>query len=127
MPFIAVDCSTLVPTLMESELFGHNKGAFTGALKSKAGLFQAANGGTIFLEEIGELPLDMQAKPGTEAFFAGNTKFLTRKLWGAANEPPYFHHGQFTTMREAILAHAGEAPQPTTPPSSSAPVLRRDK
>jgi DNA-binding NtrC family response regulator len=62
MPFIAVDCGTLVPTLMESELFGHNKGAFTGALKSKAGLFQAANGGTIFLDEIGELPLDMQAK-----------------------------------------------------------------
>ena len=62
MPFIAVDCGTLVPTLMESELFGHEKGAFTGALKSKAGLFYAANGGTIFLDEIGELPLEMQAK-----------------------------------------------------------------
>jgi len=62
MPFIAVDCGSLVPTLMESELFGHEKGAFTGALKSKAGLFYAANGGTIFLDEIGELPLDMQAK-----------------------------------------------------------------
>ena len=54
-------------------------------------------------------PLDMQAKPGSEAFFAGNRKFLTRKLWGTANEPPFFHHGQFTTMREAVLAHAGEA------------------
>ncbi|HWF40038.1 MAG TPA: sigma-54 dependent transcriptional regulator [Candidatus Acidoferrales bacterium] len=62
MPFIAVDCGTLVPTLMESELFGHHKGAFTGALKAKSGLFQAANGGTIFLDEIGELPLEMQAK-----------------------------------------------------------------
>jgi two-component system, NtrC family, response regulator AtoC len=62
MPFIAVDCGTLVPTLMESELFGHERGAFTGALKTKAGLFQAANGGTIFLDEIGELPLEMQAK-----------------------------------------------------------------
>src|SRR5580658_9817968 len=62
MPFIAVDCGSLVPTLMESELFGHEKGAFTGALKSKAGLFQAANGGTIFLDEIGELPLELQAK-----------------------------------------------------------------
>jgi two-component system, NtrC family, response regulator AtoC len=62
MPFIAVDCGTLVPTLMESELFGHEKGAFTGALKAKAGLFQTANGGTIFLDEIGELPLEMQAK-----------------------------------------------------------------
>jgi DNA-binding NtrC family response regulator len=62
MPFIAVDCGSLVPTLMESELFGHERGAFTGALKSKAGLFHAANGGTIFLDEIGELPLEMQAK-----------------------------------------------------------------
>jgi two-component system, NtrC family, response regulator AtoC len=61
-PFIAVDCGALVPTLMESELFGYEKGAFTGASKSKAGLFQAANGGTIFLDEIGELPLEMQAK-----------------------------------------------------------------
>ena len=62
MPFVAVDCGALVPTLMESELFGHEKGAFTGAMKSKVGLFQAANGGTIFLDEIGELPLEMQAK-----------------------------------------------------------------
>ena len=61
-PFIAVDCGSLVPTLMESELFGYEKGAFTGATKSKPGLFQAANGGTIFLDEIGELPLEMQAK-----------------------------------------------------------------
>jgi hypothetical protein len=54
-------------------------------------------------------PLDMQAPPGSPAFFAGNSKFITRKLWGFANEPPFFHHGQFTTIREAILAHAGEA------------------
>jgi len=60
--FVAVDCGSLVPTLMESELFGYEKGAFTGATKTKAGLFQAANGGTIFLDEIGELPLEMQAK-----------------------------------------------------------------
>ena len=60
--FVAVDCGALVPTLMESELFGYEKGAFTGATKSKAGLFQAANGGTIFLDEIGELPLEMQTK-----------------------------------------------------------------
>ncbi|HXM98581.1 MAG TPA: sigma-54 dependent transcriptional regulator [Candidatus Dormibacteraeota bacterium] len=61
-PFVAVDCGSLVPTLMESELFGYEKGAFTGAMKTKAGLFQAAHGGTIFLDEIGELPLEMQAK-----------------------------------------------------------------
>ncbi len=61
-PFVAVDCGSLVPTLIESELFGYEKGAFTGALKSKSGLFQAANGGTLFLDEIGELPPEMQAK-----------------------------------------------------------------
>jgi DNA-binding NtrC family response regulator len=61
-PFVAVDCGSLVPTLIESELFGYERGAFTGANKSKEGLFQTANGGTIFLDEIGELPLEMQAK-----------------------------------------------------------------
>lgn len=54
-------------------------------------------------------PLDQQAPGGTPEFFAGNRRFLTRKLWGMANEPPYFHHGQFTTIREAILNHSGEA------------------
>jgi two-component system response regulator AtoC len=61
-PFVAVDCGALVPTLMESDLFGYTKGAFTGAAKSKVGLFQAADGGTIFLDEIGELPPELQAK-----------------------------------------------------------------
>lgn len=61
-PFVAVDCGSLVPTLIESELFGHEKGAFTGATRSKPGLFQSANGGTVFLDEIGELPQEMQAK-----------------------------------------------------------------
>jgi len=54
-------------------------------------------------------PLDMHAAPGTAPFFAGNSRFLTRKLWGTANERPYFHHGLFTTLREAVLAHGGEA------------------
>jgi two-component system response regulator AtoC len=61
-PFVAVDCGSLVPTLIESELFGYEKGAFTGANRSKTGLFQSAQGGTIFLDEIGELPPEMQAK-----------------------------------------------------------------
>lgn len=61
-PFVAVDCGALVPTLIESELFGYEKGAFTGAQRSKTGLFQSANGGTIFLDEIGELSMEMQAK-----------------------------------------------------------------
>ncbi len=61
-PFVAVDCGSLVPTLIESELFGYEKGAFTGALKSKHGLFQSADTGSVFLDEIGELPLELQAK-----------------------------------------------------------------
>lgn len=54
-------------------------------------------------------PLDMNQPLGSPGFFAGNSKFLTKKLWGVANEPPFFHHGLFPTMREAVLAHAGEA------------------
>ena len=61
-PFIAVDCGALVPTLIESELFGHVRGAFTGANWAKEGLLAAAEGGTVFLDEIGEVPLDLQAK-----------------------------------------------------------------
>ncbi|NJL27496.1 MAG: thiol oxidoreductase [Thermoanaerobaculia bacterium] len=53
--------------------------------------------------------LNMQFPAGSDGFFAGNSQFLTKKLWGAANEPPYYHHGKYTTLREAILAHAGEA------------------
>jgi DNA-binding NtrC family response regulator len=61
-PFIPVDCGSLVPTLIESELFGYVRGAFTGAVRSKEGLLQIANGGTVFLDEIGELPVDLQSK-----------------------------------------------------------------
>jgi DNA-binding NtrC family response regulator len=61
-PFAPVDCSALVPTLIESELFGYVKGAFTGAAQSKQGLLEAAQGGTLFLDEIGDLPVDLQAK-----------------------------------------------------------------
>ena len=53
--------------------------------------------------------LNQQAAPGSDAFFAGNCRFLTKKLWGIGNEPPYYHHGQYATIREAIEAHAGEA------------------
>jgi DNA-binding NtrC family response regulator len=61
-PFIPVDCGSLVPTLIESELFGYVKGAFTGAVQSKDGLLAIAEGGTVFLDEIGEMPVDLQAK-----------------------------------------------------------------
>ncbi len=61
-PFIPVDCGSRVPTLIESELFGYVKGAFTGAQHSKQGLLAMADGGTVFLDEIGELPVDLQSK-----------------------------------------------------------------
>ncbi len=61
-PFIAVNCGAISKSLIESELFGHEKGAFTGADKQKIGAFEAADGGTLFLDEVGELPLEMQVK-----------------------------------------------------------------
>jgi two-component system response regulator HydG len=61
-PFIPVDCGSLVPTLIESELFGYVRGAFTGAVRPKEGLLATAEGGTVFLDEVGELPIDLQSK-----------------------------------------------------------------
>lgn len=61
-PFVAVNCAALSPSLFESELFGYEKGAFTGAAEARAGLFEAANGGIMFLDELTEIPLTLQAK-----------------------------------------------------------------
>jgi len=61
-PFVVVDCGSMPPDLLESELFGHEKGAFTGAAGRRIGAFEEASGGTIFLDEIGELPMDLQPK-----------------------------------------------------------------
>ena len=61
-PFVPVDCSALVPTLIESELFGYVEVAFTSAMQAKEGLMEAANGGRLFLDEIGDMPLEMQVK-----------------------------------------------------------------
>ncbi len=61
-PLITVNCTALTPTLMESELFGHKRGAFTGAVADKVGLFEKADGGSIFLDEIGDMPVEMQGK-----------------------------------------------------------------
>ncbi len=61
-PFVAVDCSGLAETLFESELFGHERGAFTGAVTRKIGLIEAASGGTLFLDEVGDIPLSIQVK-----------------------------------------------------------------
>lgn len=61
-PFIAINCGAIPESLLESELFGHNKGSFTGAVQQHAGLFRAAHGGTLFLDEIGDMPLSLQVK-----------------------------------------------------------------
>ena len=61
-PFVAVNCAALPESLIESELFGHEKGSFTGAVQAKSGWFETANGGTLFLDEIGDLPLSVQVK-----------------------------------------------------------------
>ena len=61
-PFVEINCAAIPDTLLESELFGHEKGAFTGAIATKPGLFELAHGGTLFLDEIGDLPMELQAK-----------------------------------------------------------------
>ncbi|PWQ89159.1 Fis family transcriptional regulator, partial [Enterococcus faecium] len=61
-PFVAVNCGAFSESLVEAELFGHEKGAFTGALAAKAGWFEEGNGGTLFLDEIGDMPLALQAR-----------------------------------------------------------------
>jgi len=61
-PFVAVNCGAFSETLLESELFGHEKGSFTGAVSTRSGWFESANGGTLFLDEIGDLPLSAQVK-----------------------------------------------------------------
>nr|WP_276499004.1 sigma 54-interacting transcriptional regulator [Agromyces luteolus] len=89
---VVVDCTTIVPSLSGSELFGHEKGAFTGADRARAGAFAAADGGTLFLDEIGELPLDLQAEllrvlqEGTYKRVGGDTWSRTRfRLVSATN------------------------------------------
>ncbi|MFN0132800.1 MAG: sigma-54-dependent transcriptional regulator [Phycisphaerales bacterium] len=93
-PFIHVNCSALPPSLVESELFGHEKGAFTDAKSHRAGLFEMAEGGTIFLDEIGDMPLDLQAKILTvveDGIFrrvgGSRDKTVTARIIAATNQP----------------------------------------
>jgi DNA-binding NtrC family response regulator len=81
-PFVVVDCGSIPPTLVESILFGHEKGAFTGATERRSGVLAEANGGTLFLDELGELPLDLQPKL-LRALSEGQVK----RLGAAAFEP----------------------------------------
>jgi hypothetical protein len=97
-------------------------------LKAKGGVIQVPAFTDLKLHDItaglsdpNREPLDQNQPAGSPAFFAGNGKFLTRKLWGIANQHPFMHHGQFTTMREAVLAHSGEALASRTAFQSLAP------
>jgi DNA-binding NtrC family response regulator len=79
-PFVVFDCSAITPSLIEGELFGHEKGAFTGADRARAGLLEQANGGTLFIDELGELPLELQPKL-LRALEARQTRRLGSQTW----------------------------------------------
>ncbi len=91
-PFIILDCGAIPPSLIESELFGHEKGAFTGATNSRVGAFEAASGGTLFLDEIGELPLELQPK-------------LLRALEGREIRPLGSNHYRTVDVRVIAATH----------------------
>lgn len=93
-PYIAVNCASIQPNLIESELFGHEKGSFSGAIKSRKGYFEAANGGTIFLDEIGDLPKHLQAtllrvlqEKSVIPVGSNETKKIDFRLIAATNAP----------------------------------------
>jgi len=94
-PFIPLDCSAIPPTLIESELFGHERGSFTGATQQRRGHFERASGGTLFLDEITEMPIELQAKllrvleSGALTRVGGEARIpVTVRLIAASNRPP---------------------------------------
>jgi two-component system NtrC family response regulator len=109
MPFVAVNCGALPESLIESELFGHRKGAFTGADQQRVGLFEVAHGGTIFLDEIGELPLAMQSKllrvleSGEVRRVGDNQSFLTDVRVICATHLPLEEMVQEDQFREDLM------------------------
>ncbi len=103
-PFIAIDCGAIAPTIIESELFGHVRGAFSGAVNDRKGLFEEAHGGTLFLDEIGELPITLQAKLlrvletlEVRRVGANSVKKVDVRLVAATNRPlaPAVNEGMF--------------------------------
>lgn len=103
-PFIKVNCASIPGNLLESELFGHEKGAFTGATSTRPGRFEEADGGTIFLDEIGELPMELQAKllrvlqdKELERLGGGRTRHIDVRILAATNRDlgDLVEHGQF--------------------------------
>ncbi len=126
-PFIPVDCGSLVPTLIESELFGYVKGAFTGAVQSRDGLLAIAEGGTVFLDEVGELPVDLQAKllraiQEREIRPVGSTKriAINVRILAATNRDLEQAVAQGTFRRDLVLP--AQCPEPeNSSPAGTAP------
>jgi transcriptional regulator with GAF, ATPase, and Fis domain len=129
-PLVTVNCTALTPTLMESELFGHKRGAFTGAVANKIGLFEKADGGTIFLDEIGDMPLEMQGKL-LRVLQAGEAKpvgdVVTRKVrvrviaatnrdlevalqTGQFRDDLFYRFNAFTILLPPLREHAEDIP-----------------
>jgi two-component system response regulator GlrR len=129
-PFVLVDCGAISPQLLESELFGHEKGAFTGALARRVGAFEHAQGGTVFLDEVGELPLDLQPKLlhvlekrkirriGSNDFFPVNVRIVAathrdlRELVNAGQFRPdlYFRLAVVRVFIPPLRAHMEDLP-----------------
>ena len=135
-PFVAVDCNTLSENLLESELFGHVKGAFTGAVSNKRGMFDMANNGTLFLDELGNIPLSTQAKllrviQEREFKPVGDTRSHTTnvRLLAATNRDPKAMVGRGHVPRGPLLPpqrlpdpHTAAAGAPRRHPRAGLPV-----